>query len=62
MDCVASSKEEYVEIATRLGRDGDYARQIGQRIKDASDTVLEDKAAVDELVEFFKRVCSMYKV
>ncbi len=57
-DCVASSKEEYVEIAVRLGQDREYSRQMGQRIKEASPEVFEDKRVVQELEQFFQLVVS----
>ncbi|MCA9211998.1 MAG: tetratricopeptide repeat protein [Planctomycetales bacterium] len=53
MDCVASTSDDYVQRAVRLGTDRDYREAVSSKILSASDVLYDDTAAVDELREFF---------
>jgi protein O-GlcNAc transferase len=53
MECVASSPEEYVEIAVRLGTDRPYALEIRERIRALNHVLYEDRRVIDEFERFF---------
>jgi predicted O-linked N-acetylglucosamine transferase (SPINDLY family) len=53
MDCVASSKEEYVALAVRLGTDRDYRRMVKEKILASNGALYENVEAVRELERFF---------
>lgn len=53
MDCVASTPEEYVEIAVRLATDREYREMIRGRILAANHVLYEDHSVVRELEQFF---------
>jgi predicted O-linked N-acetylglucosamine transferase (SPINDLY family) len=55
-DCVASTPEEYVDIAVRLGTDRDYRKAVSAAILSRNHILYEDLAAVKELEQFFLRV------
>ena len=52
-DAVARSQEEYVAIAVRLAQDKPLRKALGETIRNKSDVLFENQAAVDALVEFF---------
>jgi tetratricopeptide (TPR) repeat protein len=54
-DCVASSPQEYVELALRLGTDPEYNRAIRHKILQANHALYNDTAAVTEFTRFFKQ-------
>ncbi len=54
LDCVASDPQHYVEIALRLGTDGDFRQAVCARIRATSDALFEDAQAVRELEQFFQ--------
>jgi predicted O-linked N-acetylglucosamine transferase (SPINDLY family) len=53
-DCVASSVEDYVQLAGRLARERDYRDFLSQRIHNASPALFEDAAAVSEHERLFE--------
>jgi predicted O-linked N-acetylglucosamine transferase (SPINDLY family) len=53
LDCVASSAQEYVDIAVRLGTDPAYRSLVKARIVGASHRLYDDVGAVRELERFF---------
>jgi predicted O-linked N-acetylglucosamine transferase (SPINDLY family) len=55
LDCVASSAEQYVELALRLGTDRDWRRFMGEKILAASHVLFEDSEAVRQHEEFFEQ-------
>jgi predicted O-linked N-acetylglucosamine transferase (SPINDLY family) len=55
MDCVVSSRDEYVELAVRLGTDPTYRASVKHKILSSNQVLYEDAAAVRELEGFFIR-------
>ena len=55
LDCVAASAEEYIELAVRLGTDGDWRRSISDRILAASHVLFEDLDVVRQHEQFFEQ-------
>lgn len=55
LDCVASSAEEYVELAVRLGSDCDYRHSVKERILAACHLLFEDLDAVRQHEAFFEQ-------
>lgn len=56
LDCVASSTEEYVELAVRLGSNRDYRRSVTERILAANHVLFEDIDAVRQYEAFFEQM------
>jgi predicted O-linked N-acetylglucosamine transferase (SPINDLY family) len=52
LDCVARDREDYVDIAVRLGSDSDYRSAMGKRILEANEVIFENRAGVAELERF----------
>ena len=55
-ECIANSREQYVEIAVRLGTEPDFRHETGQRIANASDVLFDNRRAVTEHEEIFNRL------
>ena len=55
MDCVASTPEEYIDIAVRLATDREYRETIRTRILASNHVLYEDLSVVRELEQFFLR-------
>jgi len=55
LDCVASSADQYVELAVRLGSDREYRHSTKQRILAASPLLFEDLDAVRQHEAFFEQ-------
>lgn len=53
MDCVASSREDYVKRALRIGKDKDYRKALSVQIKDRSEVLFSDARVIQELESFF---------
>jgi len=51
-ELVASSPEEYVAVATRLARDGEYRKSIRQRIEAARHILFDDDAPIRAMETF----------
>jgi protein O-GlcNAc transferase len=58
LDCVASSPEQYVELALRFGMDRDYRQSVKEELLAASHVLFEDQNAVREHEDFFERAIS----
>ena len=56
MDCVAESRDEYVEKALRLASDRPWRDSIAARLKAAAPTLFQPQAFARELGEFFLSV------
>ena len=54
--CIATTPDEYVEIAVRLGNDTAFRSRIADLIEARSGAVLEDDICVKSLTEFLERV------
>jgi protein O-GlcNAc transferase len=55
LDCVASSAQEYVELAVRLGTDLDWRRSISEKILAASQVLFDDLDVVRQHEQFFEQ-------
>ncbi len=53
MDCVASTGQEYIDIAVRLGTDAEYRAKIEERIRATSHRLFDNMEAVRELEHVF---------
>ncbi len=53
LDCVASSVEDYADIAVRLANDPGYAADVRRRIRERSAALFEDARVVEEFERFF---------
>lgn len=53
MNCVAGNKEEYVQMATRIGKDKDYRNTLSEQIKDRNEILFSDLRVIKELEDFF---------
>ena len=52
-DCIATSEDDYVEIALKLGTNPGHREQIKQRINDASDVLWEEWDVIREFERIF---------
>ena len=53
-ETIASSVDEYVELATRLGMDADYRREISRQLAERSEMIFPDQEAIDGLERFYE--------
>jgi protein O-GlcNAc transferase len=53
-DGIAESEEDYVNKSVRIACEPGYRKQLSKRILDNCGVLFENKAAIDELAEFFK--------
>ena len=60
-DCIAASKDEYINIALKLGTDPVYREQIRQRISDASNALWEEWDVIREFERIFIEVMKKCK-
>lgn len=58
LDCVAGSREEYVELALRLAEHGDFRDAVQEKILAGRGRLFEDRRAVEELEKFLLEVAS----
>ena len=56
MDCVASNKEEYVDIALRLATNPYWRKHVRQKIISNRHKIFEDAKAVEEFELFFENI------
>lgn len=54
--CVAPDLESYVDIAVGLGRDPERRRHVEEAIREASDVLFEDRAAITEHARLFREM------
>lgn len=52
-DRVANTKKEYIQLATEIGKDKDYRRDISNQIKNRNDVLFSNPRAIQELENFF---------
>ena len=57
-DCIAADEQQYVEIATRLGKDREYREQIRRRIRETKHHIFRDERAVREHERIFCELVS----
>jgi predicted O-linked N-acetylglucosamine transferase (SPINDLY family) len=57
-ECIARSREDYVRIAVRLGRDTEYRAQVSTRILERCGALFEDRAVVKGFEDFFEMACA----
>jgi protein O-GlcNAc transferase len=55
MDCVAQSAQEYIDIALRLGTDGEYCHTVRKKILAAQGVIHGNAAGIRELEHFFRQ-------
>ena len=60
MDCVAATKEDYVEKAVRLAKDRDYRESVKKKILAAKDVLFENRGAVLDLEQFFLKAAPSF--
>jgi predicted O-linked N-acetylglucosamine transferase (SPINDLY family) len=53
-DCVANNRNEYVDIAVRLGTDRDFRKKVCDAIASRCDVLFENSGAVEELGSFLQ--------
>ena len=53
-ETIASSVDEYVELATRLGKDADYRREISRQLIERNELIFHDRQAIDALERFYE--------
>ncbi len=53
-DCIASSPEDYIEKAVRLGTDPEYRQSIHEKILELNGTLFEDAQAIQAFESFFE--------
>ena len=60
-DLIASDREDYVQIAVRLGTDPGFRTELKNRIDERSEILFENKRPVSELRDFLIRECGKNK-
>jgi len=55
-ELVAASEQDYVELAVRLVRDGDYCEHIEERMREGGGALFGDLAPIRGLEDFLARV------
>ncbi len=55
LELVATSEQQYVDLAVRLGREPDFSREMRHRIREQSDPLFENDAVVREYETFFEQ-------
>jgi predicted O-linked N-acetylglucosamine transferase (SPINDLY family) len=54
LDCVTASREEYVQMAVRLGCDRDFRQAMRDKILSQNGVLFENRAGVRDLEQFFR--------
>jgi len=54
-ETIATTIDDYVAIATRIGRDGQFRKTISSRMAANRDKVYRDRAPVTALEDFIER-------
>jgi protein O-GlcNAc transferase len=52
-DCIAQNREDYINIAVKLGTDAQYRQSVKDKIDAGCPVLFEDIKAVEELADFF---------
>ena len=55
-ETIASTVDEYVALAVRLGQDADFRRQISEKISANKHRIYRDTSCIIALKEFLERV------
>jgi predicted O-linked N-acetylglucosamine transferase (SPINDLY family) len=55
-DCIASTAEEYVQIAVRLGSEAGYRAEVSARLRAGGEELFHNSRVVGELEQFFEGV------
>ena len=55
-ELVVATEQDYVELAVRLARDGDYSEHIEQRMRESGGALYGDLASIRGLENFLERV------
>jgi protein O-GlcNAc transferase len=55
-DCVATTPEEYVQIAVKLGTNRDWRARVAQEISQRGEAIFEEQASVSEYGRIFERL------
>jgi protein O-GlcNAc transferase len=57
-ELVARGEDDYIELAVRICRDGDYRAQLRRRIESQRSVLFDDPAPIRALEEFLERVAA----
>ncbi|MCS6958991.1 MAG: tetratricopeptide repeat protein [Pseudanabaenaceae cyanobacterium SKYGB_i_bin29] len=60
-DCIASSPEEYVQIALKLGTDPSYNQQIRHKINERSGVLYDNRDVIREYEKFFTTALTLHR-
>ena len=60
LDCVAGSRQQYVDLAVRLACDATYRAGVREKILAGCDRIFHRDDAVRELEDFFRRATAGY--
>ena len=60
-DCVASTPDQYINAALRLGTDKSYRDEVSRRIRAAGDAIFENPAGVRDLENFLMEAVSEHR-
>jgi predicted O-linked N-acetylglucosamine transferase (SPINDLY family) len=55
-ETIASSVDEYVDIAVRLGNDNEWRLTISKKISERKDLIYRDRACIDALQNFIENI------
>lgn len=55
-ETIAKNPDEYIEIAVRLGQDGEWRKLVSSKIADTKHRVYRDKTCITALEDFFERI------
>ena len=55
-ETIASTLDEYIDLAIRLGKEADLRREISGKVREKSDVLFQDEEAIRGLEAFYERV------
>jgi predicted O-linked N-acetylglucosamine transferase (SPINDLY family) len=55
-ETIASSVDEYIDLAIRLGKEADFRREISEKVRERSDVLFQDEEAIRGLEKFYEKV------
>ncbi len=55
-ETIADSEQEYINIAVRLGVDGEWRQEIKDKIVSQHERIYEDTTCVEALEAFYRKV------
>ncbi|MEG3436777.1 tetratricopeptide repeat protein [Pannus brasiliensis CCIBt3594] len=59
-ETIARDKEQYIEIAVRLGLDPEWRQEIKNKTRQNEDRVFDDRTGITELENFYRSVVATY--